>query len=297
MIVYLDQNKWIQLAQIINGKNKSKSAIETLNEIKASIECGYIYPLSAIHYLEFSRISNSGRRKRLGQVMWDISKNKSLASSEDIVIYEIEVALSKYFPKIKPRNLELIGTGVLHAFGQDEQSELPWLSQYIDKSLLTGAEALDIDPISFFCEKYRKNFQSHLSSLNEKKHQLENSKWENWLYAIALKDISSPLTKVMINNGIHPDQLNDFSADEYTDIVNSMPSRALDVHLHRQVLKNPNYKAKMSDLEDWAGLGLAACYCDVVVCEKHFADMLRRDKFKTSARVVTNLNEIFEKVI
>lgn len=297
MIVYLDQNKWIQLAQIVNGKDKSEFALKTLKEIKASIECGYIYPLSAIHYLEFSRISNVSRRKKLGQVMWDFSKNKSLTSNENIISYEIEVALSKYFPQIKPRDLTLIGTGMLHAFGEEEQIKLPGLSEYVDKSLLTGAEALDIEPISFFCNKYRENFQSHLSSLNEKKHQLEKNKWENWLYALALKDISKPLSNVLIKNNIPSDSLKDFSADNYKDIVDSMPSRALDVHLHRQVLKNSNYNAKMSDLEDWAGLGLAACYCDVVVCEKHFADMLRRDKFKTSARIVTDLNEIFESLI
>ena len=76
-------------------------------------------------------------------------------------------------------------------------------------------------------------------------------------------------------------------------VINDMPTRHLDLHLHKQVLRNPNYAAKITDLEDWTGVGVASCYCDVVVCEKHMADMLRRDGFKTKARIETDLERIF----
>ena len=76
-------------------------------------------------------------------------------------------------------------------------------------------------------------------------------------------------------------------------VLDDMPTRHLDLHLHRQVLANPQYFAKVTDLEDWAGVGVAACYCDVVVCEKHMADMLRRANYKTKARVETDLERTF----
>jgi hypothetical protein len=34
---------------------------------------------------------------------------------------------------------------------------------------------------------------------------------------------------------------------------------------------------------------VASCYCDVLVCEKHMANMLRRNGFVTKARVEINL--------
>jgi len=74
----------------------------------------------------------------------------------------------------------------------------------------------------------------------------------------------------------------------------AMPTRILDVHLHRQVLKNDQYRPKKSDLEDWGGIGVASCYCDVVVCEKHFANMLSRNNYKPTARVVTRLDDVIE---
>ena len=76
--------------------------------------------------------------------------------------------------------------------------------------------------------------------------------------------------------------------------MDAIPTRKLDIHLHRQVLKNDHYKPKESDLEDWAGLGAAACYADAVVCEKHFASLLARDGFTHHARIETNLSETFK---
>ncbi|MCC3859461.1 hypothetical protein IB289_24275 [Vibrio parahaemolyticus] len=292
MLVYLDQNKWIQLAQIVYGKDKSPKSIQTLNEIRASLECGYVYPLSATHYQEFSRISNLGRRKRLGQVMWDYSQNKTIVSTEKIVIHEIETALSKYFPSIQPGKLELIGQGMANAFGR-EFDESSSLSEYVDKVLLTGSELLNIEPIQHYDEKYRKNFQAHLNNLKHIKNQVPREKLEDLIEFIVFKDISNPLTKVMMSHSVSSDFFSSLPSSELSKILQHMPSRYLDVHLHRQVIRNENYNAKLSDLEDWAGLGVAVSYCDIVVCEKHFADMLRRDKHNTRARVVTSLNDIF----
>jgi hypothetical protein len=80
----------------------------------------------------------------------------------------------------------------------------------------------------------------------------------------------------------------------FKTLINNMPTRPVDLHLHKQVLRNPKYVAKHTDLEDWASLAVASCYCDVVMCEKHMADMLTRDKFKTHARIEANLDRAFQ---
>jgi len=80
LIVYLDQNKWIELAKIFHGKDKSERAKSIQKEIEASLECGYIYPLSEVHYMEFARIRNNERRSRLGKVMWEYSKGQTLGN-------------------------------------------------------------------------------------------------------------------------------------------------------------------------------------------------------------------------
>jgi hypothetical protein len=38
-------------------------------------------------------------------------------------------------------------------------------------------------------------------------------------------------------------------------------------------------------------LTVASCYCDVVVCEKHMANMPRRNGFITNARIEVDLEK------
>ncbi len=195
---------------------------------------------------------------------------------------------------VTPRELKLIGRGIPHAFAEKIESPLiEAFADEVDEAMLTGIKELDIEPIQYSSQKHRENFSNHLSSLNTRKHELPKSLWENWLYAIAMKDIAHPLYEVMCKHSIPNSMLSNWSEYEFKEFLNRIPTRKLDIHLHRQVLKNPQYKSKLSDLEDWAGLGIAMCYCDLVICENHFADLVLRDNYKTNARVTTSINELF----
>jgi hypothetical protein len=79
-----------------------------------------------------------------------------------------------------------------------------------------------------------------------------------------------------------------------TAIVEDLPSRKVEVQLHRQILKNPQLKPRINDLEDWSGLGLASAHCDVVVCEKHFANLLLRDGFSPKAQILTDIKQLVQ---
>lgn len=295
MIVYLDQNKWIELARIFHGKDKSDNAKSILRDIEKSLACGYVYPLSSCHYIEFARIRNPGKRSRLGQVMWRYSGGRTLISLREIVEHEIEVGLQSYLPEIKPRKINLIGFGIAHAFGEKLETLLPeWFNSEIEKMLLTGARELELDSIQGISNKHRLIFKNHLETVQKTKREISRSKWVDWLHAITLIDILEPFNDVLLQHNLDPMSLSSIIAQNGKDMISRMPSRAMDIHLHHQVLKNHQYKPKVNDLEDWAGLGVAACYCDVVVCEKHFANMIIRDGFSVHARVETNLANIFK---
>jgi hypothetical protein len=116
---------------------------------------------------------------------------------------------------------------------------------------------------------------------------------ENWLYAMSTVDILNPINDVLRKHSVPFDALGALGEERLKQVIDDMPTRRVDLHLHKQVLKNETYRAKATDLEDWGSLALATSYCDVVVCEKHMADMLKRDRFHTVARVETNLEDIF----
>lgn len=298
MIVYLDQNKWIELARIVHGKEQSQHAKEILHVLNAATDSGCIFPLSAMHYMETARISNADRRARLGSVMWKYSKGSTLTSYPSLVRYELEVALSKHFPGVRPSdNFALLGRGVSYAFGEHRTSNFPPdIEEEIERSMLTGNSSMNIEPLSFKNSAQRENFLAHLGSLHKTKKDLPKSKWENWLYATVLADIRNPLAEVMCRHNIEKADFENLGETQLKAIVDAMPTRQLDLHLHRQVLRNPSYKAKITDLEDWAGVGIACCYCDVVVCEKHMADMIQRDRFPVKARIETNLANVFQTI-
>jgi hypothetical protein len=298
VIVYLDLNKWIELARIINGKNVSARSSHILEEYLAAKASGYIFPLSSMHYIEFSRISNIGRRKRLGKVMWDFSQGYSLASYSNIIDWEIEVAFSKYNPTMKLSKLKLISHGIDHAFGTNIFQHLPKnTTEQINRTMLTGDENVAVEPLlSKHIDNAPSHFFNHLNELKNRKNCLDGTPIENWLYALSMKDIIGPINRVLNKHKITSSFLSDLPIKEHFKLMDSIPTRKLDIHLHRQILKNSNYHPKITDLGDWGGIGIASCYCDVVICEKHFADLLQRDHYNSHARIETNLENLIQPI-
>jgi hypothetical protein len=157
-----------------------------------------------------------------------------------------------------------------------------------------GNERLGIKPPSYRGETYRDNFRQYLATLYVRYKDVPKELRENWLYAISAIDILNPISDVMQKHKLSKAVMDELGDERLKRIMDDMPTRTVDLHLHKQVLRNKNYVARASDLEDWGGLAVASCYCDVVVCEKHMADMLRRDGFATHARIETNLESTFE---
>jgi hypothetical protein len=60
------------------------------------------------------------------------------------------------------------------------------------------------------------------------------------------------------------------------------------MHLRTQWAKNASLKPKLSDLNDWTYLGIAVCYCDLVVTENQMNNLFQRSEefaSKSTARL------------
>lgn len=125
-IIYLDQNKWIDVAKAFHGRavDPDLRAAFVLVE-KLSRRGAAVFPLSAVHYMETAKISDHGRRKRLGTAMWEISRGHTMASYREIVRFELESELARRFPGVAPRDFELVSRGVAHAFGEVYTYRIP----------------------------------------------------------------------------------------------------------------------------------------------------------------------------
>lgn len=312
-LIYLDQNKWIDLARAYHGKSPDpgfRTALDLAR--KASASGAAVFPLSAIHYMEIARIRDSGRRARLGTVMWEISGGITIASTRAVLIHELEGALSRVRPRVQPRPFTLLSRGVAHAFGMDRPGyRIPEqlrsgvdpdairifeqaAQEAIEKSVLTGVGPEGITMAPFGITSHNQNFKEHLETLYSRVSQLPPEQWEDALCAISLMDIREPLNEVLRYQGLSFAEFTSGGKDALTHLLNDLPSRRVDLQLHRQVLRNPQLKPNINDLEDWAGLGLAVAHCDAVICEKHFASLLLKEGFRPPATVLTDVRALGE---
>jgi len=203
----------------------------------------------------------------------------------------IVVDQSKRFPRVSVSELNVIGYGIAHAFGNIFESRLPKEFEVeFEKSCITGTSVLFDTPMnSFPRSKASERFTNHLLRLDEIRSKYPKKKWEDFIHAISVADVVEHLSRIMHDNNIDPTFLDRATLSE---LVQEMPSRRFDMHLHRLILAKSDYYPKDNDLEDWAGAGLAAMYCDYVVCEKHMADMLGRNSFKTKATVFRRIEDL-----
>jgi len=298
MIIYLDQNKWIELAKMFHGKDNSARARQVLKDYECTTREGLAtLPLSSVHYIEMSRISSVERKVRLGAAMWHFSKGKTLIGYPAIVRHEFEAALAKHVPEITPGELQIIGKGHAHAFCTPPlQGLLKLYEEDVERGLLVGHEPWGIKPPAHSDTTHRENFRQNLSTIHQRNDDVPMELRENWLYATSMIDILDPMNDVRQKHQLRDGLLEELGEERLKQVLNDMPTRQLDLHLRRQVLRNRQYVPHHSDLEDWGGVAVAACYCDVVICEKHMAHMMRRDGFIPRARVEVNLEDAFTKI-
>ena len=107
MIIYLDQNKWIDLAKAIMKPEKYPKYVDVakLIEEKAKRE-EWIFPLSVIHVFETVSREEKESRKRLVDVMVNISNGYSIKSFLDVQKIELmniflEICNSKKIKQVK----------------------------------------------------------------------------------------------------------------------------------------------------------------------------------------------------
>jgi len=112
-----------------------------------------------------------------------------------------------------------------------------------------------------------------------------------YLCCRCLGDIWEVLEERLSFHGI---SMHEFMAlqERLYEFVQLVPSRRIDMHMMRQYGKNPQLPRKQSDLNDFGYLGYAAAYCDVVVAEKQFADLVNRGTLEKKAIVISKLRDL-----
>lgn len=226
MIIYLDQNKWIELAKMVHGKDTSPRAKRVLRDFEAVCDRGLVQlPLSSLHYIETSRISNIGRKVRLGTVMWRFSRGITIIGYPAVIRTELERALAKYFPQITVGSISVLGRGHAHAFCAPPLSGL--LKQFeeeVERSMLIRNEVLGIKPLASHIIKYRESFREHLATLHARYKDVPKGLRENWLYAMSAMDILNPINDVIHKHGLPKESLASLGEQKLKQLIDDIDS-------------------------------------------------------------------------
>lgn len=118
-IVYLDQNKWIELARVQSGAVTSGMVADLYFELIAAVQSGQVlFPLSVSHILETSKRNDPVSRVHLAETQAKLSRGFVYRSRAGRLEVEVRVTLSRLFgidqPELPPH--WAIAPGFLQAF-------------------------------------------------------------------------------------------------------------------------------------------------------------------------------------
>lgn len=305
-IIYLDQNKWIELARALTGK-ATPQLIQVLDILRESKRLGLnVFPLSLAPFIETNKRRDLKSRSRLGSLMWELSDNWTLASPAAIQRWELDRALSITLNRrLNERPFFLLGTGLTHASDHlpairlDPNRLLPerlrssaeeLADRLLTKSVLTGLSPWGEPPKPDLSGPAKK-FSDGLLQARARLLSADPDLQKRAGYAQVLVDMLEDIHRALAFHGIAEAEFFGLGAERLTGFVDAMPSTRIDMHLRLQWVRNQQLKTRLSDLNDFEYVGTAAAYCDVVVTENQLADLLNRDKNK-KAIVISDLMEL-----
>lgn len=311
-VIYLDQNKWIELARAAHGKDTRPVMRAVLDFVRTASKHGVCFPLSFAHYIE-TMSSPSQRRARLGAFMFEVSAGRRIASFAAIVRHELEVALSLEFPgrvtvfpfEFVGRDLGYVVEGVPRR-GLEESTRArvpPELRPLVDamahidleQAVLTGRSLFAPEQLSQVRvdRSPESRFVPHLRDVRARWRRAADPKLqERVLYATALGDIMEPIEQLLATNRISLAEFAALDIEGYERFLGRQPSRRVLIHLYRQIARAAQVPLRDTDLNDWIYVAVASMYCDVVVTERMLADLLTRPGLEPRASVISNLADL-----
>jgi hypothetical protein len=296
LTVYLDQNKWIDLARAATGHPGGAAFVDTLAALKQAADDGRArFPLSSAHYYETGKQRDRKKRIELATTMMRLAGQLRIAPPHAIVPWEIHRALVTVFdlPTSVP-DLGLFGLGVAHAFAAPslrytvptERAGIVLPPEWQDALLQRRGAAFETLILAGGVpEIARLRLHDHKNLTDDRFVQGQRSvagwieelgrrRLEDIMLATAFADIGGPLARAATELGITAEQL----ADNARAIIEAIPSRWVEMKLRHQRQANPQKVWEGNDLNDVTALAIAVPYCDVVVTERSWASLVNAAK-------------------
>ena len=114
--IYLDQNKWVDLARAATGHRLGTRYEDALAMCRAGVAAGTVsFPLDMYRYWETGKRGNDRSRNDLVDVMRELSRQHTMAVQFGVLDQELDLALQRRFGRPEhPRQQQVFGVGMRH---------------------------------------------------------------------------------------------------------------------------------------------------------------------------------------
>jgi hypothetical protein len=287
--VYLDQMKWIDLARA-----------DTLLVARRGVDNGLVsFPLSSIHYIETAKRRDERSRRALARTMATLSRFHTIASPRALVPPEIDLALHRRFGRpTNPRAPEAFGVGVAHALNiEADPCALPE-GLPIDPQLARNLEAqmaslyewyalaglppgLEVD--QGFYDRWQTDVATDLAAQQEALRVVRTR--DGWhvgersrrvATAAAFLGWQDEMSEALARAELGWDDVFSLDYGGMTALLETMPTIHVASELQRQREAAANSPWSSHDVADVFFLMGAVVYCDIVVTERQWVDLIRR---------------------
>jgi hypothetical protein len=318
LLVYLDMNHWISLAQAATGHAQGAGHLEALDACRAARAGGAaLFPLSATHYVEMYNVTDPRQRRDVAAVMEELSGFATLASRSTVMVAEVRAALDALTGRqVQMGGVDLLGFGVGPAFGMrggihvsdavgrditDQFAAgggaptLADLELQFERAMLAGPADKDLPALSrqgYDPRAAIKVAQERANQEEKQRSRLDhNSMWRRGRLedVVAVRELVVELwdivQRVLRQRGhAQDDVLGD--RQSIRRFIGSMPSTEVAVVLKTTRHRDATLKWTANDINDIDAFSLAVPYCDLVVTEKFAHHML------TVSRVANRMNTV-----
>jgi len=312
-IIYLDQNKWIDIARAFYGREDGEKYLPILQTLQDKVNSGdIIVPISAVHIIETARNENKERRERLANFIADLSKSYGILPYISVRQQEIENAILIKLGQASKHNIAeiAINRGVAHMLGMElpenvfsadyekflikvnqlEKFVATMMIDFISRELVSELRQEDIDGIADY-EKSRRLKNEELSKEMRLRLAIMEMDYDR-LFPVIIEQLKKM--------GVDPKPF----ADSFTDIEDwkrfffSMPTMDIWINLHVLRDSDKGKAVHRNDTNDMAFLSIAVPYCDIIVTEKYWARQLISNGYdkKYNTTILTDLTELTDMI-
>lgn len=298
--IYLDQNKWIELAKGIKGNDSAY--IELYNTIVKNVENGvWAFPLSSIHITETMKRKNENSRKEILDLMFSISKGYAICDYMTADAIEFDAWISNkcidysQLKNIIIRHDWMAIVGLSSENANIQFSNRPCLLEELNRikkiikehccdrevfdmicNVIFKENSLEDEEFYYTCyEKGRQSFLLWKEKISKSEEYKVKHLYPAYLITVffeVYKEKIMVLSSEMQKNILELFQENSKNKTKAIANLEALPGFNVHNRLVFELYNNPDKDVHKHDFNDMAYLRIAIPYCDIVIGEKYWCN-------------------------